>query len=311
MIYTSLVNYANLKLFRDLAQVKSVSKAAESNEIGQSAASQQLQDLERELGATLLDRSKRPLVLTHAGQLFAEFCRDSLRLKDEFESTLAGLKDEVAGTVRVASIYSIGLSEMAQLEREYSRRLPHAKLEVEYLRPDKVYAAVLADDADLGLVSFPESSREITVIPWRKEEMVLATAPDHPLAKKAAAIAGPIAPTDLTGVDYVSFDNDLPIRGAIDRFFRDLGVEINATVHFDNVQMIKEAVALRVGVSLLPARAIREDVRQRRLTAIRIAGAELYRPLGIIHRKKKRFHKVAQAFLDLLREKRAPELGAA
>jgi DNA-binding transcriptional LysR family regulator len=248
------------------------------------------------------------MALTAAGHLFADFCRNSLRLKDEFEATLAGLKQEVAGTVRVASIYSIGLSEMAQIEREFSRRMPQVKLEVEYLRPDKVYAAVLADDADLGLVSYAEPSKEIDVIPWRKEEMVLAVAPDHPLAKKAAAIAGPIQPADLTGIDFVCFDSDLPIRGAIDRFFKELGVEINPTVHFDNVQMIKEAVMLRVGVSLLPARAIREDVRQRRLTAIRIAGAELYRPLGIIHRKKKRFHQVAQAFLDLLREKPMPEV---
>jgi DNA-binding transcriptional LysR family regulator len=311
VIYTVYVNYANLKLFKDIAQHRSVSKAAEASEIGQSAASQQLQEIERELGVDLLDRSKRPVALTAAGNLFADFCRDSLRLKDEFEATLAGLKQEAAGTVRVASIYSIGLSEMAQIEREFARRMPQVKLEVEYLRPDKVYAAVLSDDADLGLVSYAEPGRELTVIPWRKEEMVLAVAPDHPLAKKAAAIAGPLQPPDLTGIDFVCFDDDLPIRSAIDRFFRDLGIEINPTVHFDNVQMIKEAVMLRVGASLLPARAIREDVRQRRLTAIRIAGAELYRPLGIIHRKKKRFHQVAQAFLDLLREKPAPEVSIA
>jgi DNA-binding transcriptional LysR family regulator len=71
--------------------------------------------------------------------------------------------------------------------------------------------------------------------------------------------------------------------------------------------MIKEAVAQRMGVSILPARLTREEIRQRRLASIRIAGAELYRPLGIIHRKKKRFHQVAQAFLDLLREKPTPE----
>jgi DNA-binding transcriptional LysR family regulator len=301
------VHYSSLKLFRDIVHTRSVSKAAELNHIVQSAASQQVHELERELGVVLLDRSKRPIGITAAGHLFADFCRDALRRKDEFEAALAGLKQEVEGTVRVASIYSIGLSEMAQLEREYARRLPQVKLAVQYLRPEKVYAAVLADAADLGLVSYPESSREINAIPWRKEEMVLAVAPDHPLAKKATAVAGPIPPADLAGVDFVAFDEDLPIRAAVDRFFRDLGIEVNATVHFDNIEMIKEAVALRVGVSLLPARVFRDEVRQRRLASIRIAGAELYRPLGIIHRKKKRFHQAVQAFLDLLREKPAPE----
>ena len=85
--------------------------------------------------------------------------------------------------MRVASIYSVGLSEMVELEEEFARRQPAARLEVEYLRPEKVYEAVLADEADLGLVSYPEPSREITVIPWRQEEMVLAASPYHPLAR--------------------------------------------------------------------------------------------------------------------------------
>jgi len=301
------VNSDSIQLFKDIAQTRSFSKAALINRISQSAASQQVQELERELGMDLLDRSKRPLVVTQAGHLFADYCRDALRRKEEFEAALAGLKQTVEGTVRVASIYSIGLSEMVQLEREYSRRLPLAKLDVQYLRPEKVIAAVLNDDADLGLISYPESSRDIQVIPWRREEMVLATAPDHPLAKRAAEIQGAIAGAEMEGVDFVSLDEDLPLRHEVDRFLRDLGVTVNVVKHFDNLQMIKEAVAQRMGVSILPARVMREEIRQRRLASIRIAGAELYRPLGIIHRKKKRFHQVAQAFLDLLREKPTPE----
>ena len=73
-------------------------------------------------------------------------------------------------------------------------------------------------------------------------------------------------------------------------------------LHFDNIEMVKEAVALKAGVSILPHRVMREDLRQKRLTAIRLAGAALYRPLGIIHRKKKQFHPALQAFLDMLRE---------
>jgi DNA-binding transcriptional LysR family regulator len=214
------------------------------------------------------------------------------------------LKHEVEGNIRVAAIYSVGLSEMVQLEREFARRQPDARLQVEYLRPEKIYAAVLADTADLGLVSYPEPSRDITVIPWREEEMVLAAAPDHPLARQRR----PVAAEELKGVDFVGFDDDLPIRRDIDRFLRDHGVEVNLAMHFDNLQMIKEAVAHNVGVSIMPARIMREEVEQGRLVAIPIAAAELHRPLGIIHRKKKRFHRVAQAFLDLLREKPTSEL---
>lgn len=297
------MSFENLKLFKDIAQTKSFSRGAALNEVSQSAASQHVQELERNLGIILLDRSTRPLAVTMAGQMYADFCRDVLRRKDEFEVTLEQLKQQVEGTVRVASIYSVGLSEMAQLEEEFSRRQPKARLVVEYLRPEKVYSAVLADEADLGLVSYPEPSREITVIPWRQEQMVVAAGPEHPLARK-----GRIRAEDLEGVDFVGFDEDLPIRREVDRFLREHEIAVTQALHFDNLQMIKEAVAHDAGVSILPARILRDEVAQGRLVAIPMLESELYRPLGIIHRKKKHFHSAARSFLELLRE---PEFKAA
>ncbi len=298
------VGYENIKLFRDIAQTRSFSRGAAMNDIGQSAASQQVQELEKTMGAQLLDRSTRPLSVTPAGRLYLDLCRDTLRRKEEFDVALERLKQDVEGTVRVAAIYSVGLSEMAQLEREFARRQPQAVVAVEYLRPENVYAAVLSDDADLGLVSYPEPRREIAVIPWRDEEMVLAVSPYHPLAA-----LGRITPAELEGIDFIGFDEDLPIRREVDRFLKDNGVEVKRTLHFDNLQMIKEAVAHHKGVSIVPARVMLEEMAQGRLVAIPIAAPELFRPLGIIHRKKKCFHRVAQAFLDLLCEKPSADLG--
>jgi DNA-binding transcriptional LysR family regulator len=298
------LNYESLKLFKDIAQSRSFSRGAAMNSVSQSAASQHVQDLEKSLGTQLLDRATRPLAVTPAGHLYADFCRDVLRRKEEFEVALDRLKVEVQGTVHVASIYSIGLSEMAQLQEEFSRRQPHANLSVEFLRPEKVYESVLADQADLGLVSYAEPSREITVIPWRQEEMLVATAPDHPLARRTQVL-----PEDLNGLEFIGFDEDLPIRREVDRFLKEKGIEVTRTLHFDNLQMIKEAVAHGAGISILPARIMRDEVMQGRLVAIPIAASKLFRPLGIIHRKKKRFHPVAQAFLELLQEKPSADFG--
>jgi DNA-binding transcriptional LysR family regulator len=198
---------------------------------------------------------------------------------------------------------------MSQLEREFSRRYPQAHLEVEYLRPEKVYEAVVTDHADLGLLSYPEATKEVTVLPWRQEEMVVAASPYHPLAEKSE-----VRPEDLDGLDFVGFDDDLPIRRDIDRFLRDHHVQVNLTLHFDNLQMIKEAVAHGEGVSIMPARIMEEEVKQGRLVPIPISSLRLYRPVGIVHRKKKRFHRAGQAFLELLREPPAgwaPAVGGA
>ena len=294
------MDFDHLKLFRDIAHHKSVSRGAALNNISQSAASQHLQELERRFGLTLLDRSTRPLVVTETGRLYLDMCRDILRRREEFDAALDRLRNEVEGTVRVAAIYSVGLSEMSSLEQEFSRRHPDARLDVEYLRPEKVYEAVATDRADLGLMSYAEPTKEVEVLPWREEQMVVAVSPYHPLAQKTE-----IALDDLAGIDFIGFDEDLPIRREIDRFLRDNQVHVNVTLHFDNLQMIKEAVAHGSGVSIMPARVMEAEITQGRLIPIPIAAQELYRPVRIVHRRKKRFHRAAQAFLELLQEQPA------
>jgi DNA-binding transcriptional LysR family regulator len=296
-----VVIFENLKLFRDIAQTKSISRGANLNAISQSAASQYMQEMERRLGVALLDRATRPLALTPAGKLFFDLCRDVLRREEQFQAQLDNFKGLVDGPVRVASIYSVGLSEMSHLQDEFSVRFPQAQLHVDYLRPDKVYEAVLADQADLGLVSYPLGTKDLTVIPWREEEMTVAAHPSHPLAKKIILV-----PADLNGQDFVGFDDELMIRRELDHFFRQQGVEIQLAMQFDNIQMIKEAVALGSGISILPARTMQAEIAQGRLVSIPLHAPELVRPVGIVHRKRKRFSHAVESFLELLLEQHAP-----
>jgi DNA-binding transcriptional LysR family regulator len=295
------VSFEHLILFRDIIRERSISKGAALNGVSQSAASQHVHELEERLGVALLDRSTRPFTVTSAGKLYYDLCRDVLQRYEEFAVALEGLKTEVEGTVRDASIYSVGISEMARLKEEFSLRFPHARLEVEYLRPDKVYERVLADRADLGFVSYPQASRQLAVLPWRQEQMAVAAAPSHRFAQHER-----LDPGGLSGEDFVAFDEDLPIRQEIDRFLREHGIEVNVTMHFDNIQSVKEAVALGSGITILPVRPMRAEIEQGRLVAIPV-GAELVRPVGIIHRRRKKFHRAAQCFLELLAEQPAPE----
>jgi LysR family transcriptional regulator, transcriptional activator of the cysJI operon len=293
--------FDNIKVFRDIANSKSISRGAGLNGISQSAASQQIQELERRLGLTLLDRSMRPLALTPAGKLFYDLCRDVLRREEEFHVKLENLKGSVEGTVQVASIYSIGLSEMSRLQEQFASRFPNAQLHVDYLRPDKVYEAVLTDHADVGLVSYPVGTKDLAVIPWREEEMTVAVPPSHPLARKPVLL-----PADLDGLDFIGFDEDLSIRRELDRFFREQGIEMRLAMQFDNIQMIKEAVALGSGISILPARTMQAEIAQGRLVSIPLHAPELVRPVGIVHRKRKRFSRAVQSFLELLLEQPEP-----
>ena len=279
-----------------------MSKGAAHCGVSQSAASQHVQEVERRLGIVLFDRSTRPLELTPAGKIYHEFCRDVLRREEELGLALEALKQQVEGVLRVASIYSIGLSELTHLQEEFSARYPALQLQVEYMHPGKVYEAVRSSAADLGLVSYPEANREIAAIPWRREEMQVAVAPSHPLARRTE-----IYPADLEGQSFVGFDEDLSIRREIDRFFREHGVEVNLVMHFDNIHTIKEAVALGTGISILPARTMQAEIEQGRMVAVKLHAPDLVRPLGVIHRKRKKLSRAAQAFLELLTVQPAPK----
>ncbi len=290
------MNFGELKLFREIAATRSMSKGAAHCGVSQSAASQHVQEVERRLGLTVFDRTRRPLELTPAGKLYAEFCREILEREQALELKLESLKAELGGTVRVASIYSIGLSEMSRVREQFATRHPAAQLHVEYMRPDKIYEAVLNDTADLGLVSYPIPSRDIAVIAWRDEEMQVAVPPSHPLAARDT-----VFPADLNGQDFIGFDEDLSIRRELDRFLRAQGIEVSTVMHFDNIQMIKEAVALGSGISILPARTMQAEIAQGRLLAIPLQAPELVRPVGIVHRKRKQFNRATQFFLELLK----------
>ncbi|MBY0375064.1 MAG: LysR family transcriptional regulator, partial [Bryobacteraceae bacterium] len=254
------LNLSHLELFQELAQTRSFSKAAQARGLSQSAASQHVQDLESLLGVLVIDRSRRPFELTPAGELYLAFCRDVVLRRGEFEVALGELKEKTEGTVRVAAIYSVGLTEMARLEAEFAQLYPGVRLEVSYLHPARIYEALAEGRADLGIVSYPESTAEVTAEPWREEEMVVAMNPRHPLARRRDVV-----PFELNGVDFVAFEEDLPIRKAIDQYLSEQLVEVNVTMQFDNLAAIKEAIGVGTAVSIVPRPVVEADVRQGRL----------------------------------------------
>ncbi len=286
----------SLKIFCDVVYRRSFSRAAEENDISQSGASQVVHQLERRLGVKLVDRSKRPFTLTPEGEVYYDGCRKLLEKYDALEEEVRTLHEEVAGRVRVASIYSVGLSHMNRYLQLFLGQYPKANVRLEYLHPHRVYEAVENDQADLGLVSYPKSSRTVKAILWREEPMVLVCAPTHPLAKRTQ-----IDLKELNGLSIVGFDLDLTIRREIDRALHLHDVEVRVTMEFDNIETIKRAIEIDAGVSLLPQPTVLREVEAGTLAAVPLATDELIRPLGILHRRGKDLGVTVRRFIDLLR----------
>src|SRR6185437_13179363 len=97
-----------------------------------------------------------------------------------------------------------------------------------------------------------------------------------------------VLPDDLDGQDFIAFDEELTIRRELDHFFRDSGVSVSTVMQFDNIQSIKEAVALGSGISILPEQTMQTELEQRRLVSVPLHAPDLLRPTGIIHRRRKK-----------------------
>lgn len=286
-----------LRLYCDIVRLRSFSRGAEQNFVSQSAASQAVQQLERELGVTLIDRTKRPFVVTAEGRTFYEACRGLLEQWEQARAQVASVKARVDGTVRVAAIYSVGLHDMSHHLQRFMSLYPNARVQLECLHPHKVVEAVLNDEADVGVMSYPPADRALTVVPLREEPMALVCHPSHRFARRRS-----VAPADLAGVPFVAFDRELTIRKAIDRALRQRGVRLHIVMEFDNIETIKQAIMIDAGVSLLPRHTVEKEAGIRTLAVVPFDLPELVRPVGLIHRRQKPLTPAVRRFIELLQQ---------
>lgn len=287
-----------LKIYCDVVRTASFSRGAAENGVSQSSASHAVSELEKRLGVKLIDRSKRPLVPTRHGKIYYEGCRELVARYFEVENRVRTLgdADNVSGTIRVASIYSVGLYHLNRYVEQFEARFPGSDVRVEFLHPSRVLESVREGGSDLGLISFPRKWPDLVVHAWREEPMVLAVNPEHPLADREAIAVG-----ELAGARCVGFDPELAIRRAIDRMLRQHGVQVETTPEFDNIENIKRAVEeLPGGVAILPEPTLARERAARTLAVVPFSDVVFNRPLAIVHRRNGELSHSAAQFLRLL-----------
>ncbi len=299
------MNIETLRIFCDVVQHQSFSRGAGINGVSQSAATQSVQRVEEHFAMQLVDRTKRPFVLTPEGQACYEGFREVLEVFDSVEARVRALRMEISGLVRVAAIYSVGLHDMRLCMQDFMRRFPKAKVRLEYQRPNKVLDAVINAEVDLGIISYPTASPDIDVIPLRCERMAVVCHPGHRLAREGA-----VTVEQLQNEDFVAFDRDLTIRKEIDRYLRQRSVDIRIVMEFDNIETIKQAVEIGAGISILPEPPVLDTCRNGTLAAVRLIAPELHRPIGIIYRQRKVFTPTTAKFVELLKQDQANGDGA-
>jgi len=285
-----------INLFCDVAQHRSISRAALAHGVTQSAASQRIASLERELGVQLVDRSTRPLSLTEAGELYYRGCRKIMEDYERLTRRLHGAREgrELVGEVSVAAIYSSGIDLLNRVIADFERDHPQARLKVEYLQPQNVYQRVRQQVCDLGIISYPERWSGVESVPLRDETMVVVARGGHVLAT-----ANQLHAEQLADHAIVSFDESLPIGRRILEYLRRHGAATNIINHVDNIDTIKSFVAETDAVAILPRRTVQREVEAGVLAAIELTPT-LVRPVAIIHLPHPALSPLARAFIEYL-----------
>ena len=287
----------SLKVFCDLAETESFTKAAQINAVTQSAVSQQISALERTFKSLLIERSKKKFRLTREGQTLYEYSKQIIQTYESLHSKLQELKDIISGTIRVATIYSIGLHDLPPYVKKFMKIYPTVNVHVEYRRANQVYEDVLGNVVDLGLVAYPTKDAKLEIIPLRKEPLVLIVHPHHPFAKQKT-----VKLKSLAGQKVIGFEPDIPTRKALDKILKEYDVDVKHVMEFDNVETVKRAVEIDAGISIVPQGTVLQEIAKQTLVAIPLDDGDFFRPLAAIYKKNKVLSPAMKQFLAILKD---------
>src|SRR6266480_1663840 len=272
----------SLKVFCDLAETESFTKAAQISSVTQSAVSQQISSLERTFKSLLIERSKKKFRLTREGQVLYDYSKQVIATYDALHSKLQEIKDIISGTIRVATIYSIGLHDLPPYLKKFLKAYPTVHVQVEYRRANQVYEDVMGNVVDLGLVAYPNRDQKLEIFPLRKDPLVLICHPQHPLAKNKN-----IKLKALAGQKFIGFEPDIPTRRALDKILKEHEVEVLTVMEFDNIETVKRAVEIDAGISIVPQSTINQEISKQTLAAVVFEDGDFFRPLAALYKKNK------------------------
>lgn len=291
----------NFKIFSDLVESQSFSRAAKLNNITQSAVSQQLRAMEKHFNVFIVDRSQKQFRLTREGQKLYQSAKEILHLYEKLDSELQEMKKIISGTIHISTVYSIGLHELPPYVKAFMKEFPSVNVRVEYRRSNHVYDDVIHNAVDLGLVAYPAKMRQLEIIPFREDNLVVVASPDHPIANKQE-----VKLTDLANENFIGFEQDIPTRRATDQLFKEAKIDLDPVMEFDNIETVKRAVEIGAGIAIVPEITIMQEAMQGHLKKVRIKGVtakKLNRPLAIIHRKGRVLTPAMKKLITLLTTK--------
>jgi len=287
------MDFDQLETFLEVARLSSFSRAAEKRFRTQPAVSAQIRALEEEAGARLLDRSGGKVALTAAGKVFQRFAEEVIEVRRRALVTIAEMERVPRGELVVGANEATCLYILPEVFAEFKAQYPDVGVSVSRAERARTLEAIIENSVDFGIVSMPVADKRLTVVQIHRDELVVITAPEHPLSGEEAVTADQLSPFPLL----------LPKTGrtreAIEKLFSDRHLQARTAMELDSSELLKRFVAAGVGAGFMPESFVKREVREGSLATMKIAGTVIRRDLALVFRKDKALSRAALAFIDI------------
>jgi DNA-binding transcriptional LysR family regulator len=288
-----------LEILQAIAETGSFTASGRKLHVSQSAISRQILLLEEELGEPLFLRVGRQVRMTPAAESLVQLGQRVFQDVRETVGTITDRTRTLRGTLRLAGGMTVCLYMFPPLLKHLRRVHPQLDVRLTVATAARSVAEIRAGRVDAGLLTLPVDESDLITLPVLREELLVLTMPNHPLARKKK-----IFPADLSGEPFVLFEPGSATRQVIDAFFLREQVEPTVVMDTENVEIIKAMVRAGLGIGIVPYQAIAREVRAGQFFCARIEGHELVRETGWVYARANRVPRVINELVTAFDEVR-------
>jgi len=291
----SSLTLSGLRIFESVARHSSFSRAAEELDVSQPYVSTQIHELESRLRTILFRRVGRRVYLTESGVLLNHHANELLQRIAGTEREIAELRKAIVGRLDLATVVIAAEHVLTHALGEFRARCPEVTLNLQVHNSKEVEEAVADGRYELGITLSHSPSNDLEIEKFGMDELVVVVSKRHHLAVEAT-----IKPEALSNEPFLVREPTSGTRLFIESKFSEIGVPLAYSLELNNNQVIKALVEANLGIAILSWRTVQAEVATERLSALKVSGLSLERPLALVSRKKHTLSPPASAFRSIL-----------
>lgn len=291
------MDFRQLEMFHAVAENSSFTLAGQQLYVAQSAISRKIRLLEEELGEKLFKRVNKRVFLTQAGEVMLRYTRRVFQELRNASLEVSEITQMQRGTIRIGSGMTACMYLLPPIIVKFRSRFPKVEIRVVTGSAEMLIPQIRNSVLDMGILTLPVDSADLQVIPFTTEEMVVVVSPRNRLLGSRKSIAA----EELKDYPMILFGRGTATRQLIDTYFERIGHYPNVAMESQDVASIKPLVAIDLGVSLLPLRAVATEAKRGELHYLRIRGEKLERSIGLVFQNSDYKPRALQELTDLFR----------